>query len=1034
MFANHKFLSLIAHKIVPLVAIFSLLTADSFAAFFYLKDNPNIIKGCPTNIEIGLNTEGARVLAADMVLYFDALQASVQSLGIGSILPMETFNKITGQKLELSGARLPQSGPFNGDGVVGSINVTPDPAATKLNINFSNDLINEIIIAEEGTFANVATKVEVKEFAVRDRYNANIGGGFCNPDTTPPGVTFVLPTNGASGVALGTNIIFSIADDRAGVDINTLRYSIKGLTYTPTSPQATIAEASGTYRVETNPDADFVEGENITTSVYICDLNVPANCVTRTGTFRTYTPPPPAPVCGDGITTYQVGEQCDDGNTNDEDGCSSLCLWEKPPEQYAAPAECPESVACPTCPTCEAGTAAAQPGAQPGEGEGAKPAAEEEFTYDEFASPEIMESIPGCTREEIVEEVIQKFEVVQRYTPKDTACQQNPEACLLPFLIHSSYKDVDLAANRYYPDVFLEKDQGDRVLMQGEGPVTQEFKNAINFGTRMGMVQGFYEDVVNLSPFRPKYNMTRSQIVKLLNWAVLSQDWMYEDEYWASIGGKQNWPMVQKAFSDLTEWWYPRYINLACDKGIINCDTLTAFGPNEVCSPTWKRDIIAKYQVYYNQQKKPGEMLGFEDTDKDTLIDRDENNVFYTDYTLPDTDADTLDDGSEVYTYKTNPVLKDTDGDFLDDGDEVKTYKTKPLIEDTDGDLFIDGDEVRYGTDPLDPNSWPKDLNGNGIDDAWEQKYGLSPINGVDDADGDGLSDLLEYRAGTDPLNRDTDGDGLLDSEEVLLYKTDPLKFTTLEDLGVRITNIRDGMILTDLRPFIQGIGPTTGMEIELMLRNEFGHEIILGKTTVDEKKAFTFTPTFDLRDGEFYLLAKGLDPANKRVVLSPLVSVTLNSSLKIDMPKPERLSNTTIADDILLEGVRIEIGADTTPLLIGRTGFRNKVMATWESVLGTSAIVADLAGGEFRIRAPEELAYGPHKVTLMAIRETDNAVSKAIILNFNIQQPFTQVLHGIAFGEELIFPNYVWAIIFVVGIGLVIYGVKSHRLFRKKK
>jgi hypothetical protein len=69
-----------------------------------------------------------------------------------------------------------------------------------------------------------------------------------------------------------------------------------------------------------------------------------------------------------------------------------------------------------------------------------------------------------------------------------------------------------------------------------------------------------------------------------------------------------------------------------------------------------------------------------------------------------------------------------------------------------------------------------------------------------------------------------------------------------------------------------------------------------------------------------------------------------------------------------------------------------------------------------------------------MAIRETDNAVSKTVILNFDITQPFTQVLHGIAFGEELIFPNYVWAIIFVVGVGLVIFGIKSHRLFRKKK
>jgi len=222
-------------------------------------------------------------------------------------------------------------------------------------------------------------------------------------------------------------------------------------------------------------------------------------------------------------------------------------------------------------------------------------------------------------------------------------------------------------------------------------------------------------------------------------------------------------------------------------------------------------------------------------------------------------------------------------------------------------------------------------------------------------------------------------------------------------------------------------------MEIEILLRNEFGHEIALGKTSVDDKKTFTLTPTFDLMDGSFYLLAKGLDPENKRVINSPIVSVTMNSKLKIDLPKPERLSNTTIAEKVILEGVRMEIGADKTPLLIGRTGYKNKVVATWESVLGSSAIVADLAGGEFRIRAPIELSSGTHKVTLIAIRETDMAVSKKVVLNFKITEPFTQVLHGIAFGEEVIFPNYVWAIIFVLGLILVIYGVKSKKLFRRR-
>ena len=40
-------------------------------------------------------------------------------------------------------------------------------------------------------------------------------------------------------------------------------------------------------------------------------------------------PPPPGPVCGNGIV--ESGEQCDDGNTVDGDGCSSTCTIEAPP-------------------------------------------------------------------------------------------------------------------------------------------------------------------------------------------------------------------------------------------------------------------------------------------------------------------------------------------------------------------------------------------------------------------------------------------------------------------------------------------------------------------------------------------------------------------------------------------------------------------------------------------------------------------------------------------------------------------------------
>jgi hypothetical protein len=519
-------------------------------------------------------------------------------------------------------------------------------------------------------------------------------------------------------------------------------------------------------------------------------------------------------------------------------------------------------------------------------------------------------------------------------------------------------------------------------------------------------------------------------MIKVLNWAVFGQQWKYEDEYYAEIGGKQNLPDVRKMAADLTEWWYPRYYNFACDMGVFECDPMENFGPKEVCSPTWKRDVFARYKVQYEQQKQDDKLTA--DTDDDTITDSDEENIFYTDPAEKDTDSDDLSDDDEIFRHKSNPKKLDTDNDDLTDGEEVNIHKTNPVLPDTDGDEHPDGVEIKAGTDPLDPADYPVDANGNGIEDEWEMKYGISPQNGSEDTDGEGLSDLLEYKYGTDPTNPDTDGDELTDADEVFLYDSDPLEFTKLSDLGVQITNITDGMTLTDPRPLIQGFAPKEDMEVEVLIRNEFGHEVLLGKTDTGVNNAWAFTPEFDILDGEFYLLAKGLDPENKNVIESPVINVTMDSTLQVDEPVPERLAEENITDEVLIEDVRLVI-RDSLPTLIGRTGFKNKVVATWQSVLGTSAIVADLAGGEFKITAPSELPFGEHTVSVYAVRESDQAVSKVITIKFEVKEPLVSILRGVAAGEELLFPQYVWTMIFFA-ISATLAGSILYTRHKRKK
>lgn len=89
---------------------------------------------------------------------------------------------------------------------------------------------------------------------------------------------------------------------------------------------------------------------------------------------------------------------------------------------------------------------------------------------------------------------------------------------------------------------------------------------------------------------------------------------------------------------------------------------------------------------------------------------------------------------------------------------------------DIDKDGLLNTDEEMMGTDPENPDS-----DGDGIIDGDEvHVYKTNPTN--KDTDGDMLSDYEEIKNHkTDPTKADTDGDTLNDYEELNTYKTDPL-------------------------------------------------------------------------------------------------------------------------------------------------------------------------------------------------------------------------------------------------------------------
>ncbi|MFH2019904.1 MAG: hypothetical protein ABIJ34_00670 [archaeon] len=126
-------------------------------------------------------------------------------------------------------------------------------------------------------------------------------------------------------------------------------------------------------------------------------------------------------------------------------------------------------------------------------------------------------------------------------------------------------------------------------------------------------------------------------------------------------------------------------------------------------------------------------------------------------------------------------ALQDFDNDTIKNKDECLTYKTDLNKKDTDGDEYDDNVEITQGTNPLDKNSFPVDLNkdsdDDGISDIKEKECGLDPNNQKDanlDNDDDGLSNYREcIKYGTKIDDPDTDGDDYADGLEIE-KETDP--------------------------------------------------------------------------------------------------------------------------------------------------------------------------------------------------------------------------------------------------------------------
>jgi hypothetical protein len=638
----------------------------------------------------------------------------------------------------------------------------------------------------------------------------------------------------------------------------------------------------------------------------------------------------------------------------------------------------------------------------------------------------------GVSRGEVMVFMNNQFALDYVYRDLLNSCLSNVNDCLSIFLSVTKFKDVNTSAEnlQLFPDV----------------PPGNVYWYAVNIGALLSIVQGYYEE--ENSPFLPYRIISRIEALKVMLGSVNMIEWLYYPEMEAVMGGLEAVKNQKTVFKDIKPsrefmWWYPRYINLACEAKLFDCIEGTDFRPDEFITEAEFDLMLKNLQKYMDTVGHLDELN--EDSDGDGLKNYLERNVYLTDPYKADTDDDGLSDYEEVMIYKTSPFKVDSDNDGLSDYEEVVTYGTDPLKADTDGDGFNDYIEIKAGTDPLDPDSKPMDSNDNGVEDAWEEKFGLVIDDGMQDTDGDGLSDKLEYRYGTNPLLADTDGDGLSDAEEILIYGTDPLDPNDpgpLGNIGVRITNFTQGQLVSDSTPMIKGVAPA-GAEVRIILRNDYGHEKVLGSTYSQENSVFIFEVINPLRDGKYMVKARALLPEEKRVLDSPPVHIVIDSTLDVSAPKPKRLADASIDSDVVLKNLRVSI-RNNKPVLIGETEYGNEVRATWASYILVSALIADAITGEFEIEAPGILELGDHDVYVTAIRLSDNAQSETIRIPFSVLEPtFVDVLKKAADDvpkslveslAALVDSSALWVWLVIVTVMLLAAAYYYFFIFKKKK
>jgi|GEM_PF-6091714 len=414
-----------------------------------------------------------------------------------------------------------------------------------------------------------------------------------------------------------------------------------------------------------------------------------------------------------------------------------------------------------------------------------------------------------------------------------------------------------------------------------------------------------------------------------------------------------------------------------------------------------------------------------------------------------DADNDGL-TNAEEFAQGTDPLNNDSDGDGLSDAEEIAAG-TNPVDQDTDGDLIPDAEEIAAGTDPLNPDSdgdgisdfveehfdIPEgatniDKDSDGVPDALEEQIerdtGVVIENGYQDTDGDGLSDAVEALLGTNINNANSLNSAIPDNEVVYDYQN---ALTDNDDESIirtpkklSIANLSSGDTILDRTPVFKGTAPE-GSRVAFFYEDpRTGKLVFIGKTFSKEGDKFIFEPKRGLSYGTYNIITRIINENGLAIDHIAPIELTIAKTLATpDSPEeiltleaPQIISINevildTAAEEEILEETPETISEEKKTLtaserkekikklklqyekgqkntIRGYTTPGSLVEVYWQSIILSSAVIADAETGYFEVSPPESFnneAEGDHTAWLYAVDPETNTISQNTTIEFSI-------------------------------------------------